>query len=196
MYCSRLAVLAVLLSGCSYADPITFTHTGVGSGTIGTTTFTDAAFTITDVGDTTNVEDLSGAFSLDDSSASIAIDGVGTFDFITGTRTFVAGGLVGFSRATASGNDLFNGPSNAAFSTWDLTSSIGPIDGTAQLLQWSLSPVDTSGGVLVFDDGITDTVFSATLGTAVPEPTGSIAVGIGVLALAVVTRRRRKRSAD
>ncbi len=38
----------------AFGLPIEFIQTGTGSGTLGTTTFTDAAFTITSFGDTNN----------------------------------------------------------------------------------------------------------------------------------------------
>ena len=38
------------------ATPIQFTHTGVGSGVIGSITFQDAAFVITGTGDTDNLQ--------------------------------------------------------------------------------------------------------------------------------------------
>ena len=185
----RWGILAILFAASSYADTITFTHTGIGSGVIGTTSFSNAAFTITDGGDTTNVEAIGGGFSLEDAFASIEISGVGTFDFTSATRTFVSGDIVGFSRGTTMGSDLFDGPNSAAFATWDMLTSIGPISGSGQLLQWSMSAVDTTGGVLVFDNSDTDTVFTATVGTAVPEPAETIPFGVAVVIIAILAKR-------
>lgn len=192
----RLILLAAALQLSALAAPITFTSTGTGTGSIGATNFTDANFVITAIGDTTARQDLGGGvFVIFHTSAQIDISGVGVFDFITGTRTFVNQGapIVGFSRA--SGLDLLNGPNNAAFSSWDMLTSIGPINGTANLLQWGSSPVDTSGGVLSFSDGSSATSFTATVGEVpgVPEPsTWTLLLGGMVLAGAI--RRRNTKS--
>jgi len=191
----RFPALMMLFAICSYADTITMTHTGLGSGSIGTTTFTDAAFTITDIGDTGNRQSFTGGFFIDDTSASINIAGLGTFNFTTGTRTFVNNGSeeVGFSRATTTGFDLFDGPANGAFAAWDMLSSIGPISGTALLQQWtgaSFPDVDTNGGVLVFDTMTSDTTFTATVNNAVPEPSSTVPLAIGCLGIVAVARRR------
>lgn len=166
--------LITVFAACSYADPITITHTGVGSGQIGGTTFQDASFTITDIVDTANRTSFFAGFFIDDLFASISITGVGSFDFITGTRTFVTNllSIVGFSRAGMAGLDLFDGPTDATFATWDMLTSIGPISGNANLFQWDLTPVNTTGGVLSFDTNTTETVFTAVVSQpAVPEPT-------------------------
>jgi hypothetical protein len=182
----------MMLATCSYAGVITFTQTGVGSGTVGTNTFTNAAFTITDTGDTANRVSFSGGYIIDATSASIVISGVGTLNFLIGTETFVSNTNqeVGFSRS--SGSDLYDGPDNAAFGTWDLLTSIGPISGSAYLMQWTLSPVNTSGGVLVFSDGSSPTVFTATIQTA-PEPSSLMLLGIGMAGIGMLTRQRRRR---
>ena len=94
-------------------------------------------------------------------------------DFITGTRTFVNQGnsIVGFSRAGAGGLDLFNGPVNSAFETYDLLTSIGP-----NLRRWShcssgcSSPVLTNGGVLVFVDANSEVASFEAIAGSVPEP--------------------------
>jgi hypothetical protein len=189
---SQLGVFFVLLAACSFAAPITITHTGVGSGTIGGTTFTGASFTITDIGDTASRSTFPGGFFIDDLSASIAINGVGTFSFITGTRTFVnqVQIQVGFSRAGINGIDLYDGPTTAAFGTWDMLSSIGPISGSAVLSQWgaAFGTVNTSGGVLVFNNSTSDTVFKATVGS-VPEPGTLALLGIGIIVLSLIRPR-------
>ena len=153
----------------AFAQMITMTHTGVGSGTIGDAPFFDRTFTITEVADTANRVSFSGGFSLDDSSASIAISGVGNFLFTSGTRTFVNNDIatVGFSRAGSQQQDLFNGPTDPVFSSWNMLSSIGPITGPGQILQWTFSPVTTDGGILIFNDAFTTVTFQATV---VPEP--------------------------
>lgn len=189
-------VAGILLVGAATATaaPITYTHTGVGSGTLDDVPFGLAApveFTITATGDTENIEScVPSCLSNDNLTASITISGVGTFDFVTPTRYFRSMfGNVGFSRSGISGEDLFNGP--AGVGAWDMASSIGPIGGTANLLQWSEEDVVTTGGVLVFDSGTTATTFQAVVGEPIPEPATMMLIGTGVLAAAV--RRRMSR---
>src|SRR2546428_1356243 len=98
----------ILASGVVWATPIEFIHTGTGSGTIGATSFTNAAFTITEFSDTSSRQSCGGGcFFIDDAVATIAISGVRTFTFLTRTRTFVnqAISLIRFSRAGA-GRDV------------------------------------------------------------------------------------------
>ena len=73
----------------SFAQFISMTHTGVGSGTIGGTPFANKTFTITDVASTASRVSFGGGYTIVDLSASISIAEVGTFQFTSGTRTFV-----------------------------------------------------------------------------------------------------------
>lgn len=167
---ASLAATAVLgFAGSASATPITYVHTGSGSGSIGEVSFgalAPVAFTINATGDTANVQSCGGGCLFNDNlSASITIAGVGTFNFITPTRFFSNVGIVGFSRA--SGSDLFNGPTVVS---WDMISSIGPVLGSGFLIQWGLSSVLTDGGTLFFNNGETNASFTATVGAQVPEP--------------------------
>jgi len=174
----------------SYADLITLTHSGVGSGHIGDTPFTYSAFTITELADTANRVPFSAGFIIPDSSASISITGVGNFQFLVETRTFVNNtfSIVGFARGSNQG-DLFNGPSNPAFASWNMLTSVGPITGTTTLMQWSLMPVLTDGGVLVFDDWNSLGSFQARI---VPEPYPFAFLVGGLIAARAFTGRTTK----
>ena len=179
--------LGVAASGAN-AAMITFLHSGQGSGTINGVEFVRKNFTITGIGDTANREfDGADVFSIDHTSASITIADVGTFDFISGTRTYVnnSNGAAGFSRASIVGLDLFDSGEDPSLVTWDMLSSIGPLPGTGALLQWNAEDVDTSGGVLVFEP---NAGVGGTFQAIVPAP-----ASLGVLALGgmIATRRRR-----
>ncbi|ELR97010.1 PEP-CTERM sorting domain-containing protein [Gloeocapsa sp. PCC 73106] len=166
-----LSLLFSLTSPAAQAMGIIFTHQGSGTGTLDGVPFGPADFVITGIGDTDNRENISSSvFSIDHDSASIDLNGLGSFDFITTTRTFLNGdsNTPGFSRSGIDGTDLFNGPSDSAFNGYDLLSSIGPITGSGDLLQWTLSDVVTDGGILVFDSN--DTVITTFQATLVPEP--------------------------
>jgi len=182
------------------ADPITFIHSGSGSGSLAGAPFDVSAFTITATGDTSSRTSgmLPGIFFIPHDTASIDIDGVGMPIFTEDTLTFVNNGneVVGFSRP---GSDLFNGPVDPAFAMWDMLSSIGPISGSGALMQWAPG-VQTDLGLLIFnDDGSMfdystwdiPTTFEAIV-NPVPVPG---AVVLGALGLGVAGRLCRRRKA-
>jgi hypothetical protein len=183
------------------AGQISFLHSGVGSGSIGGLLFTNASFSILELGDTGNrtfwTNQGNVGFYIDDTSATINISNRGSFHLTIPTRTFVNNtlGIVGFSRA-ADFTDLFDGPSSDLFRTWDMLTQIGPITTpNGFLVTWSSSPVTTDGGVLAFDTKFNlPATFQATL---IPEPS-SFPLLIGAVAyMAIQFRgfRLRQRSA-
>ena len=194
----KLVGLVVVLSGAlvsnAFATPITYIDTGFGSGTIGATSFTFARFTIRATGDTSTRRSFSQGFLIDNISADITIEGLGDFTLVTPTLFFVnqVGNGVGFARMN--GVNLYAGPTNAQFGTWDMLTSIGPISGNGTLNQWTSPPVITSGGLLAFNTGGSSlaATFQATVGPPVPEPGTLILFGSGLAG--VVARFRRRRS--
>lgn len=181
-------VVLAVMSLAANASPIQFIYTGTGSGSLGGSTFSSAAFTFTQFGDTSTKQSCGiGCTFIDAVSASVSIAGLGSYAFVTGTRTFDYQGLVGFSRAGAGGADLYNvfnvGP------TYDMASSVGPISGSANLLQWSLSPIVTAGGTLVFNNASTLGTFQAV--TAVPEPETYALMLAGLGLMGAVARRSK-----
>ena len=183
------ALVLAVVAAPAVSVPITFVHEGRGSGTLNGVPFAASDFVITSVTDTLNRQSFSGGFFIDHLTSSIAINGVATVSVVTPTRTFnsQAGNLVGYSRASINGLDLFNGPSAPDFAAWDMTTSIGPISGTGGLLQWSSTPqIVTSSGILIFDSASSPAVFTA----IIPEPS---ALALSALAIAPAALRRRRR---
>ena len=187
--------LALLLANipAEASEPIMqFTFTGSGSGSLGGTNFPTSNFVITSIADTANREKKSDVWSIDHTSSSISIAGLGDFSILTGTRTFVNCGSkqVGFSRAGLGGYDLYSNLNNTAFGTWDMLTPIGPFSGSMNLKQWSsyLPLIDTTGGILIFNNGSCIGTFQATV---VPEPAtlSLLAAGLGAIWL----KRRRSR---
>jgi hypothetical protein len=186
-----LAALVLGLSTAASAAPISYVHTGFGSGTLDGVAFgslAPVAFTVTAEGDTDNVQACGGdCFTNDNITTSIEIAGLGSFSFLTPLRYF-SNGVAGLSRAGVAGADLFySAPLPGA---WDMTTSLGPLVGPGALIQWNATPVDTDGGVLSFNNGQPETTFTATV-QAVPEP-GSLFLLGTALALAHVRRRARR----
>ena len=172
----------------SFGVGITFTHSGIGSGSVGAVPFTNASFSISELADTSSRLSFAGGYSIDDISATISISGLGLFHFTTPTRTFVNNNLslVGFSRATIFGTDLFDGPTDSLFASWDMLSTIGPITGPGRLLAWSFSPVMTDGGTLIFNNSTPNATFQATL---IPEPAVVGLFAFGLVGLAITSKR-------
>lgn len=175
----KFLVPTLLLVGLSLpvsAATLTFTYTGVGSGTLDGVPFSDKAFTIVGVG--RNVDTSGAVPEVEHDSTEVTIADVGTYSFTTVLRTFRAGppdtGSTGLSRAASEGGgDLYNSEQTPELANWYFDSSIGPITTNRFLLQWDLRPVLTSGGQLIFDNAgpITGT-FQVTLtpdqATAIP----------------------------
>ena len=194
---ARIAATALLASALNvFASPITFIFTGSGSGTLAGNAFgaaTPVSFTITGIADTANVVSCgAGCLFVDHASASINITGVGSLTFLTGTRTFFNDGsdTVGFSRSGTGGADLYDSGAIAALNGYGLTTAVGPLASNFSTIQWALSPVNTSGGVLVLNNRTAAGTFQA-ITTQVPEP-GTLALTATVLlGLATVRRTRR-----
>jgi len=193
------AIAGIALAGATLsasASPIQFIFTGTGSGSLDGIAFNDVAFVFTELTDTANAQSCGGTCTFIDSiAAQVSLTGIGNYNFLSSTRTFDNSGFVGFSRSGVSGADLFNvfnvGPS------YNMASPIGPVSGTATLLQWTNSPVTTTGGTLVFNSASTSGTFQAvTTVSTVPEPEtfAMLLAGLGLMGT-IAHRRKQKGSA-
>jgi hypothetical protein len=115
--------------------------------------------------------------------------------FFAGTGVFVLGDRPGFGRNNGSiGPNLIDRPySTDAFTAWDMLTSIGPISGPGDILQWSLSPVLTSGGTLILDNASVDVAFSAIV--SVPELSTWAMMLLGFAGLGFAGYRQRQKGA-
>lgn len=191
-----VAMLVLLSLGITaQANPITCTFTGRGSGRLGGTSFSDSNFTITAITDTVNRQVYGGnpgiIYTIENTSAYITIQNLGTYQFLIATRLFnhTGHGAVGFSRGGYYGGDLFYMRDIPALSSWNMLTSIGPLNGeTGSLTQWGPSGVSTSGGILEFSDNAH--LPSSFTAEVVPEPSSIIVLAGASVGLLGIKRRR------
>jgi hypothetical protein len=156
------AAIALTALSATHADTIRLTHAGHASGRLAGVEFPDSSFIIEATADTADRQVLEGGtFVLVHDAASISIKGLGTFDFVTPTQTFVNNEFTVVGVSVENAFDLVDGPFDGAFATWDMLSPIGPISGDGLVLQWMTEDVLTTGGVLVLDDGKPSVTFTA-----------------------------------
>lgn len=208
----RPAALAVALFGSvsvAQAAPITYEISGIASGTVGASIFTDALVEVTVTGDTANIVSLGSAFANPSSAMSVTIAGVGTAAVTNPSAIYSSATPISFEPgfpvlpyviiATLDNPpalDSFTGlavlGSNALLD-YDLQTSIGPIMASPGGVGYPGS-LNTTLGDLSFTSDVSPTTqatFSATAAPApVPEPTTLLLLGSGIAAIAGRARFR------
>jgi hypothetical protein len=190
--CAFVSSLAAVAA--AHAASISFTYTGTASGTIGNQTFDAAAFTLFATGDTANLQSAGAdVLFLNQDTASISIDGLGTFLITTATRTFInnSAHVLGFSGSGIYGADLYDG-SSPSLGTWDLVSNLDLSSVDYAIMQWNSGWVQTDAGTLFLADGRSAGSFKAVVGeSSVPDSSSSLLFLTGaILGLALIRRRR------
>jgi hypothetical protein len=195
-----IVTLFLVLAGVetSQAVPITYIFSGVGSGSLGTGTFSDVSYVITLFADTKNIVTtplLFGESHVPDSSATLFVNGLGTAtissqlevnDFENlGTEGAATISLIvrtGSSSAPILGVHPFS-------KNYYLGEPIGPVGGPGVNYQDSGVSISTSDGDFTFSS-LSSVRFQATL-QPVPEPSWLALVCTAGLTLGLFTRNRR-----
>jgi hypothetical protein len=187
------ACLAVLAGvGEAQADPITYTVSGTASGSLGANPFTNAAVTVTAAADASAIVNHgAGFFDVPSLAATVSVSGLGTATFTVPTRTFTNQPIGGAGIGTSTGinpPDILDTLGNPALTTYDLSTSIGPLTGTPGFN--SGTHFATTSGDLVLNSVSGNTTFTA---VAAPEPSGLALAGVGLAGwIGYAWRRRRK----
>jgi len=180
------------------AGQITFTLTATATGTIGVANFTNATVTIVAIGDTTSrYLFYPDTWAINPTDSTVSIAGIGTATFTDPGYIFddQFSGLAGFGTITqvtapcesAPGCDLLDVHSNPALTTYDLTTSIGPLSDTSGQLQNDWAEVSTSLGSITLSSLATNATFAA---DAVPEPSTYLLLFSGLICLSQIHRRK------
>jgi hypothetical protein len=172
-----ISIVWIALHCTVKASPVVYTLSGTGTGSLGGVPFSDVAFSITSTADTANIaEGL--VFEVPDITATVFVSGLGTATFTIPTQTFDNHftGIVGIN-APNQVIDIFD-ISNPAFSSYDLSSSLGPVAGTA-----SASPIafETTVGDFSFSS-VSSAAFQADV---VPEPSIFAFLCVALIGLAL-----------
>jgi hypothetical protein len=194
-------ILAAALTALpAMAETITFSISAQGSGTLGTTPFTDQLITFTEVTDTSNITNpcLGSIYGYpcapSQAGNTVTIGGIAGTQTISDNTFFFdnAINLVGISGAFF--QTYLSAIGTADGATYGMTTAFGPE--SAPYYTVGSSTLATSGGTLSLTSFSGDATFSAVLGatTAAPEPGTLTLLGSGLLGL--VYRLRRKRFAQ
>jgi hypothetical protein len=182
-----LIIALITFVGPAKANPITYTLTAVGSGSLGSEYFTNETFTITSTADTANITESTGYSSIStyivpDTTSAVSVDGLATATFTVPSEE-VALSVVGdvAIQAPSQINDTFSvivlGAATSGLNSYNLNTSIGPLSGSPQIN----SGIDFSTTAGNFDlTSVTSDTFQAQV---VPEPDSLAPLGLGALFL-------------
>jgi len=193
-YAVALSALA-LGAGTARAEYLSYTITGTADGSLGSQAFTNAAFTLTAIGDTTQIQQFPpGAYTLSALRMSIDVAGVGTGTFIDPTEVgaFNYLGVTEYiSFQDADSTNPIVGINPTGLNGYNLSTPVPPT--AATLYSHNVDYWDTTAGTLNFT-GTTDFSNPRDLSFQVgqvPEPSTLILAAIAAMVgLGALARRR------
>ena len=190
-----IAALALgAIGSVAQAAPVIFNMSGVWQGTFNGVAFTDTAFTFLGVGDTNDIVPLQFGEKLALQSASVTLDGFGTFAMLNPTE---------MTHSLNNGGFYFNQYTPALRNLVIVTGPLGNTLGASvapfvsPLEEIIGDPVPTTGGVLQFKLTVGDTpiTFSSQVYPdrtgGVPEPASWALMLTGFGGMGALLRRRR-----
>jgi hypothetical protein len=206
--CVLAAIISVLCVANAKASPITYTETATVSATLQTSPsliliFTDDLLTVTGTGNTANITSAGSVFLNNVTTASFTISSGG---IVSASGTFTDAFEV-FDNQTSSPvpsagfHDLANGQDildtfNAAFASYALLTSIGPITGSSFKATGVSFP--TSAGTLIITSPATSgtaTFTAVVTPPSVPLPAALPLFATGLAGLGLLGWRRKKKAA-
>jgi hypothetical protein len=173
-----MLVISVATTATAIAAPLTILFTGSGDGVVGTTAFTDAAYTVElTTADTSTWDRINPDVSqIPVTTATVNIAGVGTAVIQVPTQIFINSSTRFAGWSLVAGLDLMD-VINDSFQTWEGTTSLGPftdvsVEALSQFRDISSSLGDLS---LVSSSPVT---WQAITGTGSPELSGTPTTGM------------------
>jgi len=167
-------VIGFVLAGTTFAAQITFTFTGTGTGTVGGVPFTDAAYTITLVGDTTAITSSLNVYHLVGTTATMAIAGIGTATITQPVEVYDNPNVHALGFALEGGYTQL-GFENSAFDTYALAASLGPISGLGPSSINQFTNLASNLGPITLSSSSSVT-FEAVLGNPPTTWTGNVTI--------------------
>ena len=191
-----LVLASPLLANGAGAAPITYTETATATGTLGGTAFTNSQVTVSFAGDTSGITSIAPGVLINPAGiTTVTVAGLGTATLTGGAaaaddQAFGGAGIGAEGSGPPStgqvGPPLILGTNAAAFTTYDLTTAIGPVTGPSTIAAGS--SVQTSNGAFVLNSAGEATFTAITVGSAVPEPVSIALLGAGLLGFGLTRR--------
>ncbi|MEM0898039.1 MAG: MprA protease, GlyGly-CTERM protein-sorting domain-containing form [Verrucomicrobiota bacterium] len=179
-----LAMAIIVGAGTSQAATLIFNYSGIASGSLGGTNFTDQAFTLSVTVDTVDRSAFASGFRYNNVTPQASIAGFGVVTF-SGSFAIVINNNTNWTGIANDGRGLDAVSSfNPVFATYDGLSPLGPVLANG-FISGGAYPISTSGGSLSFDAALNTPITVE----VIPEPSCAALLMVG---LAGFVRRRRR----